>query len=343
MGSRNYLKNYLRSTNKLFPRDIMHLKQNEAIRIKTKGLDELIDFSNIFVKDCYVSVFSDWQIANKVFDTIFLDIDGETSEESFEKYEKIKQKISGYSSRCYFSGRGFHVFLDMEPLVFKDFCGTVRQWVFNQGLDRLVDKKVIDVRRVSRLPFNINSKTGMFCIPVSKDDVLKEIIRRAKIGQGGEGKELKLADNDSLRRQLEFIDRNRKSFTGSSGSSKVDVEGYFKGNMEISKMPPCIQNMIKIAVRTGELDHEERLTLGIFLTKLWGIEKIKKFFKNIFRDYNESITSYQLLYLKRKNYNVFKCERIRQMTEKYCQFNKAEECCFAPSINYFFKRGGKHL
>ena len=63
-------------------------------------------------KDCYVSVFTDYQIWMGIYDTVLLDIDGDVEDPYSDVrtvYSILKNNL--LDGRVYYTGRGYHLSL----------------------------------------------------------------------------------------------------------------------------------------------------------------------------------------------------------------------------------------
>jgi len=313
-----------------FPRRY-RLKNKELIAIKIEDIE--------FALDTYLGIFGMKDVGIGRFDTVLLDIDGNSLDESYEKFKIVVKKLNGLEKRCYFTGRGFHIYLDFEELYlekiqYKHLCfDLIREY----GIDDYVDLQVVgDVNRVARIPFSYNSKTGLLCIPIkedwgklkikslSKDLLLYMDYYENEDWDAGKNnfddyvKEFKMNSYDILK-EVGIID------------GEIVVDKYFekvKGDM--SKYPPCIQNIYNRIVGGGEVEHYERIHFASFILKLEGFERCMEYFRNG-EDFDERYCRYQLEWLLRKKYNCFSCEGCLRLG--ICRDEWYEDCPFKPSLN----------
>ena len=258
--------------------------------------------------DCYLTIFSDWQRKNRIFDTIFLDVDGGT-----EYYEKIIKGLEGFKLRKYYSGRGYHIFLDFEPQKFYNYREVVRKFIEDCGLKNYVDMQCLgDISRYSRLPNTVNSKTDGMMIPLNSEEIEDSI-------------------NSNLNPILEFYDGEFKdTIQDDMPERELLLREYFINNNGFSSLPMCIQELIKTVVEVGYLPHTHRLHLATFLLKVWRYDTVKQLF-SLLEDYDEDKTDYQLTYIVERNLMPYKCSNAKALG--FCPFEKMWRCPFYPSLH----------
>jgi len=180
-----------------FPREfcaiVIKKKGNEEKKIVHRNLpvtdaEGLYNLAEEFeFKDVYCSVFSysqwheDTAVRKQrvVFDTIYIDIDSDNLKIAYLEARKLVKAFlsEGIIPRIYFSGaKGFHIFIDFKPVntvYVKEVWKFFVQRLANKLNLTCVDFNVIDLVRVSRLPFTINSKTGYKCVPLDPKKFIK--------------------------------------------------------------------------------------------------------------------------------------------------------------------------
>ena len=167
---------HLRSAEDAFPRDV------NIPRVKVNSLDEyraVLNFS--YLKDCYVSVYSKRQISEKTMDTLFIDIDSQNFTHTLWQLREIKR--SWNNVRAYMSGaKGFHLWLDIPSTPRDSFTkrGLLDFLNRGSGLSYVDPAPLLDIQRVSRIPYTVNSKTGLWCVPIDPlTDTIETITARA--------------------------------------------------------------------------------------------------------------------------------------------------------------------
>lgn len=157
--------------------------------------------SNEGQKNCYTSVYSDYQLKEGVIDRIYVDMD---RTEEYNRLQDLRKEMMQFvaqmeekydaNPRVYFSGNGFQMHLDIEPvrMVYEgeDFEEMVakpiiRNFIFSEFNSPTVDTSGLGVLNVtSRVPFTRNVKNSTpgrrYCIPVETDDSVHEILHKSK-------------------------------------------------------------------------------------------------------------------------------------------------------------------
>jgi len=205
-----------------FPRDV-GISPSEPWRVKAKTRREYLRLlrENVTERDLYTSVFSDWQIKRKSFNKIYLDFDSDDLKLAYYDLIKLAKYIGeeyGEYPRVYFTGgRGFHVYLDFDPIRFKHYPEASREYVYHLmselGLKTLDTHGVGDLRRVSRLPYSIHHGTYRLCIPIEVDWALEEILWQSKNCEFK--KEIRAQPLPGLDEDLKEIDRGCEDFISS--------------------------------------------------------------------------------------------------------------------------------
>jgi hypothetical protein len=171
-----------------FPRDVAFVKDKNAWRIK--NLDKSMLLQEVRRRfdeyNVYVSVYSYPEIENMTFDTFYLDIDAIKKKVLMDFSSYVVSKYGGVP-RVYFTGRGFAMYLDLERYIKIKHKETLRAWIEKIVVDS--GQKVSDfdtavwgdIKRVSRLPFTLNLKSGIkrLCIPVDINWDLNDILEQS--------------------------------------------------------------------------------------------------------------------------------------------------------------------
>ena len=322
-----------------FPRDALHMNGNIPLRVSLDNIANAQEFFNMFKENAYISLFSDWQIRNNTYDTIFIDIDGKTTEEAYEKYLKVNELLQEYKLiRRYFSGVGFHIFLDYIPTKIQNYHKTIRACAKTHNLlvqwtdkELLIDTQVMDTRRLCRVPGTINSDTSLYYIPFVESDTLEKILKRAQqknVQQTNSQVQIQQDFiNEGLEKKLQQIDNYYTNIKNIASAHRHVVQSSTLLN-DIDTLPECMQNMIKQAKILGELTHIERIILATFLTKVWTNDKIQSLFAQIFKDYDSNVTTYYLNYIRQNYEHTYTCTKINELPAKYCPHKKWYYCSY---------------
>lgn len=120
---------------------------------------------------------------NALIDKIYLDFDPdeENGEDlSLEYAKRTSDYLAAKDIRhaTYFSGRGFHTYIYTHPIFAYELnngSDAIHNFVIEmkENIDIQPDQHVIgDLRRVSRIKNTKNLKTGLYCIPISRETLL---------------------------------------------------------------------------------------------------------------------------------------------------------------------------
>jgi len=252
-------------------------------------------------KDCYVSVFTDYQIWMGIYDTVLLDIDGDVEDPYSDMrtvYSILKNNL--LDGRVYYTGRGYHIYIDFMPIRIDRYSDRVRRWAEELGILKYVDRKVLgDIRRMARVPLTKNTKTGRWMVEIDPEMDEKEIIENSEAGVEVVRRELKPTD---LGERLLLVDVN--------GGRRITPRALMK--VKDGKYPPCIEQALMKLKVSGELDHAERLHLANYLLRVMSVDEVVDVFRYA-KDFSERYTRYQLEWFLRNNYKPYSCARAIQM------------------------------
>ena len=184
--------------------------------------------------DCYTSVYSQPQIDAGMIDTIFIDIDVERTVELPSVYKQVDSVLSSYSpARLYYSGsKGFHIYFDF-PMVKRDLINRrgVEAFLKNIGLTNIDSSVLLDMRRMARIPYTINSKTDSFCLPISEDLVdfsfnkIKELAKELTIFGLTERniRKIDIVPNNNVIREIAMLSSEIEEKTEKKGGNTTHI------------------------------------------------------------------------------------------------------------------------
>lgn len=127
-----------------------------------------------------------------IFDSIFFDIDSETYDGARDDVVNLHEKwlkVHGIKAQIFFSGmKGFHVIIPFKPFkskLMKKILKRIQKNITEQVGLKFVDPRVWgDLARILRVPMTIHTKSGLYCRPVSYENVVwlskKEMYELAK-------------------------------------------------------------------------------------------------------------------------------------------------------------------
>lgn len=275
--------------------------------------------------DCHASVFSNWQIMRREFDTIFLDIDDHVDglKGAYAKLQEVVDLLDGYEFRCYATGRGFHLYLVFDMTNIEDFGWAVRVWAKEKGILDYVDSAVLgDIRRMARLPETVNSAAGLECVEINVSSDYNSIKEAMK---NGISTIVEVGKNSGLGNELLQCEKKHRR------GRKKKVRKNYALTFDLKDMPSCMKEGINRLFATGELEHFWRVALAIFLLKVWGFDKTKELFRMAASDFNEGKTDYQLRYIKNRGFYTYSCKKLKMMG--ICSFSDLKDCPFYLASN----------
>ena len=256
-------------------------------RIPIASDEELEEFKRLYIgkKNIYESVYQfdgegkeAIQTSNAIVDKIFLDFDYDEDLTFFDDAKKVVKYLNKSKIKFYirFSGRGFHIFIELADTKLKNPQNAIREWVQKLHKETHTDSDssvVGDLRRVCRIMGSMNLKTHLFCIPIDYQTLMtntyKAICDKAKECHD------KLVDyiNDGTLLDLSEYDKEKKH---------TPVKNISTTNISLSYgFPPCIQKMFQ----TPLLGYEERGQLILFLRDDgYGLDEILSILRTILSD-----------------------------------------------------------
>lgn len=170
--------------NGFFRRNI-YLPQDDDFDNKMQKV--IKDFKNTDVYRCIYSYETEEITSCNIYGDMYIDLDLDIADE--KSFEKVKRdammtiqfledyfKIPRDMFQIYFSGaKGFHVIIPAEILGIspcKDLNTTFKAIAVNVADEmkcETIDTRIYDRKRLFRLPNSINSKTGLYKVPISSD------------------------------------------------------------------------------------------------------------------------------------------------------------------------------
>lgn len=196
---------------------------------------------------------------NVIVDRIFLDFDCKGN--FLENARRIAKYFMDNSIKFFirFSGRGFHIFPFIKKDDSIDYRNAIRNYVdhLHHKNDTESDLAVVgDLRRLCRVPHTINIKSGLYCIPLTYEDLqnktYKEICEYAMKDRNK--KDIFYGDT--------LIDLKEYDFYNAAN----DYNSYYYRNegvdvINIDKFSPCINAFLSDLY----LGYKERTDLIIYL------------------------------------------------------------------------------
>lgn len=220
-------------------------------------------------KDCFISVYmyNDKDIKESdIYGPLYLDLDTDLkNEEDFKKIKtdlniavntlNIIYKIDKKFIRIYFSGnKGFHIVI--HPKVFgikpckrlNEYYKYIAEDINSYTVHKSVDLKIYDKRRLIRLADTMNSKTGLYKVPLTLEFVNKSNFEELK-EYASEIKDLEFKEIETYSNtKKEYQDVIEKVHNGNERRKprKIRIN-------KSKKLPdvPCIRSIMENGVNDG--------------------------------------------------------------------------------------------
>ena len=327
---KEFWKAHLRPWSKLplFPRDMSFRKELTKI-VKGKKIPVPLNRSNVIsekqymaslggafnMQDCYVQVFSDWQIEKNIFDTLLFEIDVGGKNYDVDDILKdlalehiiIKQALDKRSiayRHFYTAGRSIHYYLDFEPVFIYDYRTTAMKFLKDIGILDMVDTSVLEPARISRVPSTKHLKTNRFAVYFDEFDV--DLIREASmINKNLVGAVTSRAES----KILDYLDLDAKPTRRRLSDTAYE-------NRYEDWYPECVIRIIEKLMVNQHATHEERRHMTGYLKRFrFEDEEIANLCKNA-TDFQWDMTMDQIRSLD--GHSNFSCRNVRLQMRDLC-------------------------
>lgn len=268
-----------------FTRNIK-VSYNEISQIREK-------FNNT---DVYATVFQydkEDQNESNLYGPLYIDLDMDfNDEESYSKLREDLKRIVTYLNmyykiptnymKFYFTGKkGFHILIPAKVFNIKPnndlnvYFKEIAKELNENTVHKIVDTRIYDKKRLLRLPNSINSKTGLYKVPIFYDDILKfnyddiqEYASCPKKITVDDTTTIKDAENKFLELIQSLKDRQAKRTTKFILPTNV--------NLEKVKFPSCIQKIYREGCQEGIRNNTTIILASAFFQKGLPKEKVMK-------------------------------------------------------------------
>lgn len=319
-----------------YPRSLLRLYP-EPCRSVCQNRDEFLKF-NLLNKDIYANIFSEYQLAEREYDMLYLDIDDSDLDVAYTKLVLLLSRLKAVGIEHYFiifsGSKGFHVYVPFESVRLVEYRKSAVAFLQSINVLELIDIQVINTVRGMRLPYSVNTKSGFTVISLgnrlvfSKEEILARSLACEHadfeiIPNVGLGKILLNWDGIVVKQNLA---EKHSTIVKGSKSILFSDEQYF---------PPCMLRLYNLAKEGTPLNHVERMELGIFLLHIYGgdVEKVSRYYRAM-GDWNPDITNYHLEYFIRTNQHLMGCDNLDK--NGICCMDQ-DICPYSPSINRFLR------
>jgi hypothetical protein len=276
---------------------------------------KLVKESRSFKRPAYVSV-QPYSAADRpcAIEKLFFDFDSlENLDRAWQDTLKLSSTLIqfyGVRPLIVFSGnKGYHVYAFMkEPVQFEPAHIETAKHVYAEmqklllkglNLETLDQGTIGDIKRLARIPFSVNEKSGKMCTPVN-------LLRQPYVPGGLLGFQVFGLDTCFVKKACENI---KERSTLKLQSKPLPLK---QGN----RIHPKVQELIDKAKQGLNLEHLERvIILAEMVGKGYTDEQIHEVFKGI-PDYNEKKTQYFIDYARRKGYKPYSMKKLLEVVKR---------------------------
>ena len=318
--------------NKEFPRDVAYrIDKGVLVRRKASNISQYCDFVERYgaEKDCYVSLFSRNQVAIRMFDTIFFDVDSMDFDRAIYKTEFVlramEQKFNDVQPRLYFSAhKGFHIYYDFDSVLNRTYSTLVRFLVKQRALSSIIDTQVLTDTVLRRIVYTKNTFTGLWCVPIERR-FLKDTSKLLQAAVECNYEPIIIAPSTKLTAFLNLVKEDVSNGSSADGEEIRD------------SMPPCVTDAYQKTIM-GVAQHGHRLLFASYITKFnLDDDAVLSMFRAA-PDFVSRRTRYQVGYVRRRNIKVSRCSKIVQGQMCPLTDEQRRMCDWYPSINIHLPR-----
>jgi hypothetical protein len=193
------------------------------------------------------------------------DLTGDDQEQAFDvirkdvvqscRYLKVLMGIQTDHIRFFFSGsKGVHLIIPKEVMGVKPtknlnvYYRMLAEDINKYTSKKTMDLKIYDNRRLFRMPNSIHTKTGLYKIPITYEELtekpfsyIQDLARRPRIQY-----EVKKTLSDKAYMEIMNYEKKFKIKV-----DKTSSKGSYK-DLELKYMPPCVENLLENEVGKGQ-------------------------------------------------------------------------------------------
>ena len=262
-----------------------------------------------------------------LYDRIVYDFDnkenpGEALRRALEFAKSLKERFGSDAIVVSTGFKGAHVVVPLrKPVNWDGYQLIWKALLAPYNFRSLVDRSMLQWNRLDRIPYTYN---------VKRDKRTGELHRRfTRIVYPGKIRvedfewslfePLEPSNVEVVRVELPNIEVRRVRKRNRSPQRMITLPSSIEELANHSAVPPCIRNLIDTMVKTGGLDHYQRVVLVLYLKWMdYDKEKVIEFFAKYAKDYKERITRYQVEYLyglrgSKKNYKMYSCRKMKEL------------------------------
>ncbi len=262
-----------------------------------------------------------------LYDRIVYDFDSkENPDEALRRALEFARSLKsrfGCDALVLFTGfKGAHVVIPLaKPVKWDGYQLIWKTLIAPYNFKGIIDRNILQWNRLDRIPFTYNVKrdkgTGelkrRFARIVYPEKIKVEDFHWS-LFEPLEPSSIEITRVDLPTIQVKRIRKRKRSQRYS-----IKLSDEIEELAQHDAVPPCIRNFIDAMVKTGNLDHNQRMVMVLYLKWVgYGKEKVIEFFAKYAKDYKEKITRYQVEYLyglrgSRKNYKMYSCKKMKEL------------------------------
>lgn len=188
-------------------------------------------------------------------------------------YLKLQYNIPAEYIRFYFTGKkGYHLIIPAKVFGIKPnkdlntYYKVIAKELNDNTIYKIVDTKIYDKKRLLRLPNSINSKTGLYKVPISYEDIVKlnydELVEYAS-----SPKQIDFTEPQPVEKAINYM-RDLKTNLQEQNKKRAAMIAIPK-NIDFNKItfPKCIQTIYKNGVVEGSRNNTTITLASAFLQK----------------------------------------------------------------------------
>ena len=321
---------FLRNYETAYPRGGLRIINGIKIRAGANATS-LYDFSRIsnFCKlnrDVFINIFSESQYYARTYDLIYLDVDDTSLEKALETTKRIVGKLRSHGHTemiviCSAS-KGFHIYLPIKATTLNNYRVAVMSYLNNIGVEGY-DPAVIEPKRVSRVPYTLNTKSGLYAVPVKDLNDTEAIWKSLKYG---DAEPTTCGVNEALGASIKAFDPKEVK------ANSYEMVGYNKGVIsdDLNLAPKCITEMLE----AREVGHVGRILLCTYLLHAYkgDVQKVVEVFAK-YPNFKQAQCEYQVNYIAERQLKFQSCTNIDN--SGYCPLSEEakQECYAYPNLN----------
>lgn len=273
-------------------------------------------------ENVYISIaFYDAEFKLKGYAYLYYDFDSEENPElaiakGLEFANSIKKRY-GAVPVTYLSGfKGLGVLVPLKQYVdWETYKALWQVLIQPYRYGELLDRKVLDARRLHRVPWTYNIKKGEKRLSklITLDG--KEIAPRDFDWENYEP--LDPGSVEVYRIEVNVL-KPKTILVTTCRKPKQVLPHEIEKLKDRDEVPQCIRNIIHTMMTSGDADHYARLVLVWYLKWIgFTPEEVLEFFSKYARDFNEKIARYQIEYAfglrgSRKDYKMPRCKWMKE-------------------------------